>query len=48
MIVSETGHATTGGASSYRLEHIVQGDPDRLLFAVPANYTRHRRAIASD
>jgi hypothetical protein len=48
MIVSKTGHATTGGASSYRLEHIVQGDRDPMLFAVPADYTRQQRAIASN
>jgi hypothetical protein len=31
MIVSKTGHGTTGGGSSYRLEHIVQGEPDAVL-----------------
>jgi hypothetical protein len=48
MIVRKTGRATTGGASSYRLEHIVQGDPDPMLFAIPAGYTRHQDAIASN
>jgi hypothetical protein len=42
MIVSKTGHATTGGGSSYRLEHVVQSDPDPTLFAIPADYTRHQ------
>jgi hypothetical protein len=40
MIVSKTGRATTGGASSYRLEHIVRGDPDPTRFAIPPDYTR--------
>jgi hypothetical protein len=48
MIVSKTGHATTGGGASYRLEHIVQGDPDPKLFAIPADYTRHERSVASN
>jgi hypothetical protein len=48
MIVSKTGRATTGGTSSYRLEHIVQGDPDPMLFAIPAGYTRHQSTIASN
>ena len=47
MIVSKTGRATTGGGSRYRLEHIVQGEPDPGLFAVPADYTRHPDAVAS-
>jgi hypothetical protein len=48
MIVSKTGHATTGGGSSYRLEHIVRGDPDPTLFAIPADYTRHQSTVASN
>ena len=44
MIVSKTGHATTGGDWGYRLEHIVQGDPDPSLFAIPADYTRQTAA----
>jgi hypothetical protein len=47
MIVSKTGKATTGGGSSYRLEHIVQGEPDPGLFAVPSDYTRHQGPVAS-
>jgi hypothetical protein len=47
MIVSKTGQATTGGGSSYRLEHIVQGDPDPTLFTIPADYTRHQGTVAS-
>jgi hypothetical protein len=48
MIVSKTGRATTGGTSSYRLEHIVKGDPDPVLFTIPAEYTRQESAIASN
>lgn len=48
MIVSKTGRATTGGASSYRLEHIVQGDPDPKRFEIPSDYTRRQGATASD
>lgn len=48
MIVSKTGHATTGGGSSCRLEHIVQGEPDPMLFAIPADYTRRQSAVASN
>jgi len=47
MIVSKTGHGTTGGGSSYRLEHIVQGEPDPGLFAVPSDYTRTQGPVAS-
>ena len=47
MIVSKTGHVTTGGGSSYRLEHIVQGEPDPGLFAVPSDYTRTQGPVAS-
>jgi len=48
VIVSKTGHATTGGGSSYRLEHIVRGAPDPTLFAIPADYTLHQRTVASN
>jgi hypothetical protein len=44
MIVSKTGHATTGGDWGYHLEHIVQGDPDPSLFAIPSDYTRQAAA----
>lgn len=44
MIVSKTGHATTGGDWGYHLEHIVQGDPDPSLFAIPSDYTRQTAA----
>jgi len=47
MIVSKTGHATTGGGSSYRLEHIVQADPDPTLFTIPADYTRQTTAASN-
>src|ERR1700752_4491643 len=47
IIVSKTGHGTTGGGSSYRLEHIVQGEPDPGLFAIPSDYTRPQRQIAA-
>jgi hypothetical protein len=47
MIVSKTGQGTTGGSSIYRLEHIVQGEPDPNLFAIPADYTRPPGAVAS-
>jgi hypothetical protein len=48
MIVSKTGHATTGGGSSYHLKQIVQGDPDPTLFAIPTDYTRHQNTVASN
>ena len=47
MIVGKTGHATTGGGSTYRLEHIVQGEPDPSLFVIPADYARRQNAVAS-
>jgi hypothetical protein len=47
IIVSKTGHTTTGGGSSYRLEHIVQSEPDPGLFAVPSDYTRRQVPVAS-
>lgn len=48
MIVSKTGKTTTGGGSRYRLEHIVQGEPDQGLFAVPSDYTLRRGPVASN
>lgn len=48
VIVSKTNQATTGGGASYRLDHIVQGEPDPGLFVVPADYTLHQGAGASN
>jgi beta-lactamase regulating signal transducer with metallopeptidase domain len=48
VIVSKTNQATTGGGASYRLDHIVQGEPDPGLFVLPADYTLHRGSVASD
>ena len=48
MIVSKTGKTTTGGGSIYRLEQIVQGEPDQGLFAVPADYTRGQGPVDSN
>jgi hypothetical protein len=46
IIVSKTGQAATGGGSIYRLDHIVQGEPDPGLFAVPADYSRRESRVA--
>ena len=48
VIVSKTNQATTGGGASYRLDHIVQGEPDPGLFVVPADYSLHRGPVASN
>ena len=48
VIVSKTNQGTTGGGASYRLDHIVQGEPDPGLFVVPADYTLHRGPVASN
>jgi len=48
MIVSKTGQGTTGGGSIYRLGHIVQGEPDPGLFAIPPDYTLHRNSVTSN
>jgi beta-lactamase regulating signal transducer with metallopeptidase domain len=48
VIVSKTNQGTTGGGASYRLDHIVQGEPDPGLFVVPADYTLHRGQVASN
>jgi hypothetical protein len=47
VLLLKSGRASTGGDSTYRLEHIALTEPDPALFAVPAGYTRRENGAAT-
>ena len=43
VMLVKSSHASTGGESTYRLDDIVQAEPDAALFTLPSNYTQRGR-----
>jgi hypothetical protein len=48
IVLLRSSHATTGGEATYRLEHVVQGEPDPALFTIPAGYTLRKTGPTPD
>jgi hypothetical protein len=49
VMLVKSVHASTGGEVTYRLDDIVQAEPDAALFTAPSNYTqRGRDELAPD
>jgi hypothetical protein len=40
VIVASTQHSSIGVETTYRLQQIVQSEPDPALFVIPADYTQ--------
>jgi hypothetical protein len=45
VALRDTQHTTIGGEINYRLEQIVQAEPDAALFKVPPEYTRNLETV---